>query len=165
MGLNPPPNPSGPRAMGCEGGIRGPIDLTISLLCPPEITVEYVPKQGRDQRLLWSLGWGPGLLALRAEGQGTWTAGSLWLLEASFSGDPLEGMGRAQLPTPKFPRISLLPPEPPKIHLDFSGKTSENTIVVVAGNKLRLDVSITGEPPPVATWMKEDEVGGASPVP
>ncbi|XP_068383936.1 myosin-binding protein C, fast-type [Eschrichtius robustus] len=48
--------------------------------------------------------------------------------------------------------------EPPKIHLDFSGKTSENSVVVVAGNKLRLDVSITGEPPPVATWMKEDEV-------
>ncbi|XP_063471745.1 myosin-binding protein C, fast-type isoform X8 [Symphalangus syndactylus] len=48
--------------------------------------------------------------------------------------------------------------EPPKIHLDCSGKTSENTIVVVAGNKLRLDVSITGEPPPVATWLKGDEV-------
>ncbi|XP_062031891.1 myosin-binding protein C, fast-type [Lepus europaeus] len=48
--------------------------------------------------------------------------------------------------------------EPPKIHLDCSGKTSDNAIVVVAGNKLRLDVSITGEPPPVATWMKEDEV-------
>uniref|UniRef100_A0A8D0V3L9 Myosin binding protein C2 n=1 Tax=Sus scrofa TaxID=9823 RepID=A0A8D0V3L9_PIG len=48
--------------------------------------------------------------------------------------------------------------EPPKIHLDCSGKTSENAVVVVAGNKLRLDVSITGEPPPVATWMKEDEV-------
>ncbi|KAJ8789762.1 hypothetical protein J1605_021720 [Eschrichtius robustus] len=30
--------------------------------------------------------------------------------------------------------------EPPKIHLDFSGKTSENSVVVVAGNKLRLDV-------------------------
>ncbi|XP_077836948.1 myosin-binding protein C, fast-type isoform X6 [Macaca mulatta] len=48
--------------------------------------------------------------------------------------------------------------EPPKIHLDCSGKTSENAIVVVAGNKLRLDVSITGEPPPVATWLKGDEV-------
>uniref|UniRef100_A0A7N9D8R7 Myosin binding protein C2 n=1 Tax=Macaca fascicularis TaxID=9541 RepID=A0A7N9D8R7_MACFA len=47
--------------------------------------------------------------------------------------------------------------EPPKIHLDCSGKTSENAIVVVAGNKLRLDVSITGEPPPVATWLKGDE--------
>lgn len=30
--------------------------------------------------------------------------------------------------------------------------------MVVAGNKLRMDVSITGEPRPVATWMKEDEV-------
>uniref|UniRef100_A0A4W2HL54 Myosin-binding protein C, fast-type n=1 Tax=Bos indicus x Bos taurus TaxID=30522 RepID=A0A4W2HL54_BOBOX len=48
--------------------------------------------------------------------------------------------------------------EPPKIHLDCSGQTSENAIVVVAGNKLRMDVSITGEPRPVATWMKEDEV-------
>ncbi|KAL1769397.1 myosin-binding protein C, fast-type [Sigmodon hispidus] len=50
--------------------------------------------------------------------------------------------------------------EPPKIHLDCSGKTSDNSIVVVAGNKLRLDVSITGEPPPVATWLKGDESGG-----
>ncbi|XP_062994188.1 myosin-binding protein C, fast-type [Elgaria multicarinata webbii] len=48
--------------------------------------------------------------------------------------------------------------EPPKIHLDCSGKTNENTLVVVAGNKLRLDVSITGEPVPVATWMKGDVV-------
>ncbi|XP_049643530.1 myosin-binding protein C, fast-type [Suncus etruscus] len=50
--------------------------------------------------------------------------------------------------------------EPPKIHLDCSGKTSasENSIVVVAGNKLRLDVSITGEPPPVATWLRGDQV-------
>nr|XP_044614749.1 myosin-binding protein C, fast-type isoform X2 [Equus asinus] len=52
--------------------------------------------------------------------------------------------------------------EPPKIHLDCSGKTSENAIVVVAGNKLRLDVSITGEPPPVATWLKEDQVFSAT---
>ncbi|XP_015665629.1 myosin-binding protein C, fast-type [Protobothrops mucrosquamatus] len=49
--------------------------------------------------------------------------------------------------------------EPPKIHLDCgSGKTNENTIVVVAGNKLRLDVNITGEPAPTATWMKGTEV-------
>ncbi|XP_058385928.1 myosin-binding protein C, fast-type isoform X1 [Diceros bicornis minor] len=48
--------------------------------------------------------------------------------------------------------------EPPKIHLDCSGEISENAIVVVAGNKLRLDVSITGEPRPVATWLKEDQV-------
>lgn len=62
------------------------------------------------------------------------------------------------LPFARFPNISSLPLEPPKIHLDCSGKTSENSIVVVAGNKLRLDVSITGEPRPVATWLKEDEV-------
>uniref|UniRef100_A0A7N4PE84 Myosin binding protein C2 n=1 Tax=Sarcophilus harrisii TaxID=9305 RepID=A0A7N4PE84_SARHA len=49
--------------------------------------------------------------------------------------------------------------EPPKIHLDCSGKMSENIIVVVAGNKLRLDVAITGEPPPTVTWLKEDQVG------
>uniref|UniRef100_A0A8C2QI21 Myosin-binding protein C, fast-type n=1 Tax=Cricetulus griseus TaxID=10029 RepID=A0A8C2QI21_CRIGR len=48
--------------------------------------------------------------------------------------------------------------EPPKIHLDCSGKTSDNLIVVVAGNKLRLDVAISGEPPPIATWLKGDEV-------
>ncbi|XP_072466524.1 myosin-binding protein C, fast-type [Notamacropus eugenii] len=48
--------------------------------------------------------------------------------------------------------------EPPRIHLDCSGQTSENTIVVVAGNKIRLDVAITGEPPPTVTWMKGDEV-------
>uniref|UniRef100_A0A8C7BHB7 Myosin-binding protein C, fast-type n=1 Tax=Neovison vison TaxID=452646 RepID=A0A8C7BHB7_NEOVI len=60
------------------------------------------------------------------------------------------------------PNISFLPLEPPKIHLDCSGKTSENSIVVVAGNKLRLDVSITGEPRPVATWLKGDEVFAAT---
>uniref|UniRef100_A0A8C5SZI7 Myosin-binding protein C, fast-type n=1 Tax=Laticauda laticaudata TaxID=8630 RepID=A0A8C5SZI7_LATLA len=49
--------------------------------------------------------------------------------------------------------------EPPKIHLDCgSGKTNENTIVVVAGNKLRLDVNITGEPAPTAIWMKGNQV-------
>ncbi|XP_064355598.1 myosin-binding protein C, fast-type isoform X2 [Dromaius novaehollandiae] len=48
--------------------------------------------------------------------------------------------------------------EPPKIHLDCSGKTAENTIVVVAGNKLRLDVPISGEPAPTVTWTKGDEV-------
>uniref|UniRef100_A0A8C6ZC46 Myosin binding protein C2 n=1 Tax=Nothoprocta perdicaria TaxID=30464 RepID=A0A8C6ZC46_NOTPE len=47
--------------------------------------------------------------------------------------------------------------EPPKIHLDCSGKTAENTIVVVAGNKLRLDVPITGEPAPTVTWWKGEQ--------
>uniref|UniRef100_A0A8C6PEP5 Myosin binding protein Cb n=1 Tax=Nothobranchius furzeri TaxID=105023 RepID=A0A8C6PEP5_NOTFU len=39
--------------------------------------------------------------------------------------------------------------DPPKIHLDTTGNmVSQNTIIVVAGNKLRLDVEITGEPAP-----------------
>uniref|UniRef100_A0A673XJE3 Myosin binding protein Ca n=1 Tax=Salmo trutta TaxID=8032 RepID=A0A673XJE3_SALTR len=40
--------------------------------------------------------------------------------------------------------------DPPKIHLDTSSTGSKNTIVVVAGNKLRLDVEITGEPVPTS---------------
>lgn len=59
----------------------------------------------------------------------------------------------------QVPSASFAPLEPPKIHLDCSGKTSDNLIVVVAGNKLRLDVAISGEPPPIATWLKGDEVG------
>uniref|UniRef100_A0A4W5QZJ1 Myosin binding protein Ca n=1 Tax=Hucho hucho TaxID=62062 RepID=A0A4W5QZJ1_9TELE len=46
--------------------------------------------------------------------------------------------------------------DPPKIHLDTSSTGSKNTIVVVAGNKLRLDVEITGEPVPTVCWMKGD---------
>ncbi|XP_051969612.1 myosin binding protein Cb isoform X3 [Xyrauchen texanus] len=47
--------------------------------------------------------------------------------------------------------------DPPKIHLDVTGSmVSQNTIIVVAGNKLRLDVEITGEPAPTVCWMKGD---------
>ncbi|XP_048869647.1 myosin-binding protein C, fast-type-like [Brienomyrus brachyistius] len=47
--------------------------------------------------------------------------------------------------------------DPPKIHLDTTGNVvSQNTIIVVAGNKLRLDVEITGEPAPTICWMKGD---------
>lgn len=35
---------------------------------------------------------------------------------------------------------------------------SQNTIIVVAGNKLRLDVEITGEPAPTCVWSKGDQV-------
>ncbi|CAJ0942171.1 unnamed protein product, partial [Ranitomeya imitator] len=45
--------------------------------------------------------------------------------------------------------------EPPKIHLDCSGGEHVNTIIVVAGNKLRFDVPITGEPAP--TEFKDTE--------
>ncbi|KAI4875367.1 hypothetical protein NFI96_022851, partial [Prochilodus magdalenae] len=45
--------------------------------------------------------------------------------------------------------------DPPKIHLDTSGSmVNKNTIIVVAGNKLRLDVEITGEPAPTVCWRK-----------
>lgn len=45
------------------------------------------------------------------------------------------------------------PTEPPKIHLDCPGSTPD-TIVVVAGNKLRLDVPISGDPAPTVVWQK-----------
>uniref|UniRef100_A0A3B3RTW1 Myosin-binding protein C, cardiac-type n=1 Tax=Paramormyrops kingsleyae TaxID=1676925 RepID=A0A3B3RTW1_9TELE len=47
--------------------------------------------------------------------------------------------------------------DPPKIHLDYTGSTSESTIVVVAGNKLRLDVPITGDPAPTVVWTKSEK--------
>lgn len=48
--------------------------------------------------------------------------------------------------------------DPPKIHLDTSSSGNKNYITVVAGNKLRLDVEITGEPAPTVCWMKGDQV-------
>lgn len=48
--------------------------------------------------------------------------------------------------------------DPPKIHLDCMGCTAESTIVVVAGNKLRLDVPITGDPAPTVIWTKGEKV-------
>ncbi|XP_056144374.1 myosin binding protein Ca, partial [Lampris incognitus] len=48
--------------------------------------------------------------------------------------------------------------DPPKIHLDTSSTGSKNTLVVVAGNKLRLDVEISGEPAPTVCWMRGDDV-------
>ncbi|XP_049418258.1 myosin binding protein Ca [Epinephelus fuscoguttatus] len=47
--------------------------------------------------------------------------------------------------------------DPPKIHLDTSSSGNKNYITVVAGNKLRLDVEITGEPAPTVCWMKGDQ--------
>uniref|UniRef100_A0A3Q3WW32 Myosin-binding protein C, fast-type n=1 Tax=Mola mola TaxID=94237 RepID=A0A3Q3WW32_MOLML len=48
--------------------------------------------------------------------------------------------------------------DPPKIHLDTSGTSTKNVITVVAGNKLRLDIEITGEPAPTVCWMKGNKV-------
>ncbi|XP_078271732.1 myosin-binding protein C, cardiac-type-like [Rhinoraja longicauda] len=48
--------------------------------------------------------------------------------------------------------------DPPKIHLDCLSSIPDATIVVVAGNKLRLDVPISGEPVPMVVWTKADKV-------
>ncbi|XP_061469162.1 myosin-binding protein C, cardiac-type [Rhineura floridana] len=51
-------------------------------------------------------------------------------------------------------KIDFVPrQEPPKIHLDCLGQTPD-TIIVVAGNKLRLDVPISGDPVPTVIWQK-----------
>uniref|UniRef100_A0A3B4ZPK4 Myosin-binding protein C, fast-type n=1 Tax=Stegastes partitus TaxID=144197 RepID=A0A3B4ZPK4_9TELE len=56
-------------------------------------------------------------------------------------------------------KIDFVPrQDPPKIHLDCMGRTAESTIVVVAGNKLRLDVPITGDPAPTVIWTKGEKV-------
>ncbi|XP_062845670.1 myosin-binding protein C, cardiac-type [Trichomycterus rosablanca] len=56
-------------------------------------------------------------------------------------------------------KIDFVPrQDPPKIHLDCTGKTADSTILVVAGNKLRLDVPITGDPAPTVVWTKSDKV-------
>ncbi|XP_030271066.1 myosin-binding protein C, cardiac-type isoform X4 [Sparus aurata] len=53
--------------------------------------------------------------------------------------------------------------DPPKIHLDCMGRTAESTIVVVAGNKLRLDVPITGDPAPTVIWTKGEKASSVKP--
>ncbi|XP_053472658.1 myosin-binding protein C, cardiac-type [Ictalurus furcatus] len=55
-------------------------------------------------------------------------------------------------------KIDFVPrQDPPKIHLDCLGQTADSTILVVAGNKLRLDVPITGDPAPTVVWTKSDK--------
>ena len=46
--------------------------------------------------------------------------------------------------------------DPPKINLD--GLDADNTVTVIAGNKLRLEIPISGEPPPKAIWSRADKV-------
>uniref|UniRef100_A0A8C1ZVP3 Myosin binding protein C, cardiac n=1 Tax=Cyprinus carpio TaxID=7962 RepID=A0A8C1ZVP3_CYPCA len=56
-------------------------------------------------------------------------------------------------------KIDFVPrQDPPKIHLDCMGRSAESTILVVAGNKLRLDVPITGDPAPIVVWTKGEKV-------
>ncbi|XP_041113274.1 myosin-binding protein C, slow-type-like isoform X6 [Polyodon spathula] len=47
--------------------------------------------------------------------------------------------------------------DPPKIHLD-SLNYPENTVTVTAGNKLRLEIPVTGQPVPRVVWMKGERV-------
>nr|XP_012644579.1 myosin-binding protein C, cardiac-type isoform X3 [Microcebus murinus] len=60
-------------------------------------------------------------------------------------------------------KIDFVPrQEPPKIHLDCPGRMPD-TIVVVAGNKLRLDVPISGDPAPTVIWQKTITQGSKAP--
>ncbi|ELK23828.1 Myosin-binding protein C, cardiac-type [Myotis davidii] len=62
-------------------------------------------------------------------------------------------------------KIDFVPrQEPPKIHLDCPGRQPD-TIVVVAGNKLRLDVPISGDPAPTVIWQKTMTQGKKVPAP
>lgn len=47
--------------------------------------------------------------------------------------------------------------DPPRVHLD-SLNFPDNTVTVVAGNKLRLEIPISGEPAPRVVWMKGERV-------
>uniref|UniRef100_H3A2I2 Myosin-binding protein C, slow-type n=1 Tax=Latimeria chalumnae TaxID=7897 RepID=H3A2I2_LATCH len=47
--------------------------------------------------------------------------------------------------------------DPPRVHLD-SLKFPDNTVTVIAGNKLRLEVPISGEPTPKIIWKKGEKV-------
>ncbi|XP_068116780.1 myosin-binding protein C, cardiac-type [Hyperolius riggenbachi] len=55
-------------------------------------------------------------------------------------------------------KIDFVPrQEPPKIKLDCMSGCAD-TIIVVAGNKLRLDVPIAGDPAPTVVWSRGDKV-------
>ncbi|XP_069821943.1 myosin-binding protein C, cardiac-type [Dendropsophus ebraccatus] len=55
-------------------------------------------------------------------------------------------------------KIDFVPrQEPPKIKLDCMSGNAD-TIIVVAGNKLRLDVPITGDPAPTVIWSRGDKL-------
>lgn len=47
--------------------------------------------------------------------------------------------------------------DPPRVHLD-SLNLPDNMVTTVAGNKLRLEIPISGEPAPRVVWMKGERV-------
>uniref|UniRef100_A0A3Q1CPY6 Myosin-binding protein C, slow-type n=1 Tax=Amphiprion ocellaris TaxID=80972 RepID=A0A3Q1CPY6_AMPOC len=48
--------------------------------------------------------------------------------------------------------------DPPRVHLE-SLNFPDNTVTIVAGNKLRLEIPISGEPAPRVVWMKGERSG------
>lgn len=46
--------------------------------------------------------------------------------------------------------------DPPKLHLEGLG--DDNTVTVVAGTKLRLEIPVSGEPPPKIMWSRGEKV-------
>uniref|UniRef100_A0A672ZKP3 Myosin-binding protein C, slow-type n=1 Tax=Sphaeramia orbicularis TaxID=375764 RepID=A0A672ZKP3_9TELE len=52
---------------------------------------------------------------------------------------------------------ALFSADPPRVHLD-SLNFPDNTVIIVAGNKLRLEIPISGEPAPRVVWMKGERV-------
>ncbi|KAJ8392341.1 hypothetical protein AAFF_G00077050 [Aldrovandia affinis] len=54
-----------------------------------------------------------------------------------------------------FTRVHII--DPPKVHLE-SLNVPENTVTVVAGSKMRLEIPISGEPTPRVVWMKGERV-------
>ncbi|KAG9339877.1 hypothetical protein JZ751_022190 [Albula glossodonta] len=47
--------------------------------------------------------------------------------------------------------------DPPRVHLE-SLNFPDNTVTIVAGNKLRLEIPVSGEPAPRVVWMKGERV-------
>uniref|UniRef100_A0A8B9JCM5 Myosin binding protein C, slow type n=1 Tax=Astyanax mexicanus TaxID=7994 RepID=A0A8B9JCM5_ASTMX len=47
--------------------------------------------------------------------------------------------------------------DPPRVHLEALN-APDNTVTIVAGNKLRLEIPISGEPAPRVVWMKGERV-------
>ncbi|XP_068075695.1 myosin-binding protein C, slow-type isoform X6 [Danio rerio] len=47
--------------------------------------------------------------------------------------------------------------DPPRVHLEALN-VQDNTVTIVAGNKLRLEIPISGEPAPRVVWMKGERV-------
>lgn len=59
---------------------------------------------------------------------------------------------------PSLHSFMLYSTDPPRVHLEGLN-FPDNTVTIVAGNKLRLEIPISGEPAPRVVWMKGERVG------